>query len=99
MKRINKHSDHGCEGFTLVEMILVLGIISLLSTVSIIAFNSMVDAGKMNSGSDMVANEIRLSRETALNSSCETALIFQTQGAHPYARMAVYKLVYSAGAS
>ena len=64
------------EGFTLVELLVVLAIISILSTLSIVGLGSLLVSNHMNEATAVVQGQLELARQTAktLNRSVQLRL-------------------------
>jgi len=64
------------QGFTLVEILVVLAVISILSTLSIMALASLTAASHLNEATSVVQGQLELARQTAktLNRSVQLRL-------------------------
>jgi prepilin-type N-terminal cleavage/methylation domain-containing protein len=73
----------GTEGFTLMEIIMVLVILSILSTVAVASMKDFARRANLQSAIDMIAADIRLARLTT-RTSAESSYIVYDPGTSSY---------------
>lgn len=61
MKQSNSHS----KGYTLIELMVVVGIISLLLGLSINGINNLIQWGKLNTAANMLSSELKTAQSRA----------------------------------
>lgn len=71
-------------GFTLVEMMVTLGIISILGMLAIPSFNAVVPRIKLNNATMVMANEIALARVRAISKSTDFRITFHASPENAY---------------
>jgi uncharacterized protein (TIGR02596 family) len=86
-------------GFTLVELLTVVGIMILLMAMVIPAFNSVGRTSNLTNGANMVVDQLNLARQTALTQNRLVQVRFYklpgpTDGTNPTAYRAVRLFVY-----
>jgi type II secretory pathway pseudopilin PulG len=63
-------------GFSLVEGIVAIGIISIVMAMAIIGFGNMLPNSKANSAMDQLLYQLRSARERAISHRCEVSVVF-----------------------
>jgi len=64
-------------GFTLVEIVLSLGIISILLIISAVEFGEILDRSKLQTTARMISNDLRYAQQLAIsNKNDETKVVF-----------------------
>jgi type II secretory pathway pseudopilin PulG len=71
-KRLKKSQ----EGFSLVEGIVAIGIISIVMAMAIIGFGNMLPNSKANSAMDQLLYQLRSARERAIAHRCQVRVLF-----------------------
>jgi prepilin-type N-terminal cleavage/methylation domain-containing protein len=64
------------KGFSLVEGIVAIGIISIVMAMAIIGFGNMLPNSKANSAMDQLLYQLRSARERAISHRCEVSVAF-----------------------
>lgn len=67
----------GTEGFTFIEVIVVIAILSILSTMALASMKDFARQTNLRSAIDMIAADIRLARLTARTSAESSYLVFE----------------------
>ncbi len=70
-------------GFSLLELLIVLGIIFVITSSSIIIFQAVQNATAVNSANSMVLREIQVARQLAVDQRCVAHLSFNANGTLP----------------
>jgi len=84
----------GQAGFSVVELVIVLALIVVLTTLSVPAFNKISGSGALSSSGNLVVNMANLARTQAIARNTMTALVVATdrRSHQAYRTMAVFEL-------
>ncbi len=69
-------------GFSLVELIVVIGIIVLILVLAMPAFNKLMQSSNLGQGNNMVSAYIAAARVAAMQQKCSVALVFYEEVAN-----------------
>lgn len=79
-------------GFTLVEMMVVIALISALSTFTLMNAPNLLGESRLRSGANDIHNHLALARQAAINSNTPTVLVLRTTGTHAWKSIAVFAM-------
>lgn len=68
--------SHSQKGFSLIEGIVAIGIISVVMAMALIGFQTMMPSSKANSAMDQLLYQLRSAREFAISHRCEVQIQF-----------------------
>lgn len=87
------------DGFTLVELLMVLSIMAVISTFAVTAMNTMGNSSRLDSGGRLVSNLVTIARSEAINQRTlvQLRIVTTNQGgsddlAAHYRKMSLWKL-------
>jgi len=82
-RRCRARSGLGRSGFTLLELVLVLGIVAMLLGVMVLGLSGLMGARRLERGAERFATALRLARADAANRSRRLRLTFDAETAGP----------------
>jgi len=82
--RLNKLQTIARRGFSLIELLVVISIVALLSTLTWLNGPSLLGAGWLRSGSDALYNTLSLARQTAVTNDMPCAFVIRTTGSNAW---------------
>ena len=94
MNRTKIHSRKS-KGFSLIELLAVISIVALLSTLTWLNGPSLLGAGWLRSGSDALYNTLSLARQTAVTSDMPCAFVIRTTGSNAWKQIALFTINFN----
>jgi len=90
--RLNKLQSTARRGFSLIELLIVISIVALLSTLTWLNAASLLGAGWLRSGSDALYNTLSLARQTAVTNDMPCAFVIRTTGSNAWKEIALFTI-------
>ncbi|MEI6337263.1 MAG: prepilin-type N-terminal cleavage/methylation domain-containing protein [Verrucomicrobiota bacterium] len=90
--RLNKLQTIARRGFSLIELLVVISIVALLSTLTWLNGPSLLGAGWLRSGSDALYNTLSLARQTAVTNDMPCAFVIRTTGSNAWKEIALFTI-------
>jgi type II secretory pathway pseudopilin PulG len=77
---------------SLIELLVVVAILGILGVLTVINGPSLLSAGGLRAGSQLVADAVALARDTAITQNTSTIVVIRTSGDQSWQRLTVFAL-------